>query len=663
MITRSLRARARLLWIGVALLSVAWGKPPPEWARPSLVEELADFARGSAAVRLLDVGDVRYIAEDRVRRTYRGVVRMKSEAGRASVRCAYGYNADTERIVAARAWIVARDGKSATEVALREFTEAAAQAGRFFWPQQRVLGFTPGPRIEIGGALAWEFEIESQAGLFDLNWSFASDLPVLASILEITPPPGGKLEWRATSERVFPPVAGAAPGALRWVQRRVAVVGGERPDGFFPAPFMVQARLMPTAGRSTWAGLAQLAAAVIEPRIVISPEVRARADAAVAGRSARWDRVRALAEFVQREITYLSITLDRDYLAGYRPHPPDEVLRNRFGDCKDKAALLVALLRAAGENADVMLVYAGNPGGVQPDWPAACFNHAIVAIAADASAPPHWPAVTGAEGGRSVLFDPTDPQTPLGALPLSVNGGYGLIASPQSTGLTPLPVGGAEQNRHDCTIDAVLAGDGTITATVAETTRGAPGVRLHAIREQLRQERFGTTLEARLKETMAFVRDLRWSDTWELDPAAWRLEFGFTAGQYARRTGGSLMLVSPQVIFTKARLAPWKTAQEGVVWFGSGLARKVVRLALPAGTTVEELPDDWSQTSAGASCSLRYRREEHVVICESEFRHEAGFLDQAAYEALRAVVQKMQDAERRPVLLRRGDAVPAPVAK
>src|SRR5207248_195802 len=51
----------------------------------------------------------------------------------------------------------------------------------------------------------------------------------------------------------------------------------------------------------------------------------------------------------------------------------------RFGDCKDKASLMIALLRAAGIRAELALVRTRRIGEVAPGTASvAIFNHAIV---------------------------------------------------------------------------------------------------------------------------------------------------------------------------------------------------------------------------------------------------------------------------------------------
>src|SRR5262249_48297002 len=56
-------------------------------------------------------------------------------------------------------------------------------------------------------------------------------------------------------------------------------------------------------------------------------------------------RVVAALEFVQSEIRYFSVALGE---SSHRPTPPPQVLKRRYGDCKDKSLLLMALLKELG---------------------------------------------------------------------------------------------------------------------------------------------------------------------------------------------------------------------------------------------------------------------------------------------------------------------------
>jgi hypothetical protein len=134
-------------------------------------------------------------------------------------------------------------------------------------------------------------------------------------------------------------------------------------------------------------------------------------------------RLLAALRFVQDEIRYLGIELGEH---SHQPHTPEVVLERRFGDCKDKARLLVALLRPLGIEANVALVNPGLGRGLDDRAPSPlAFNHAIVRARL---------------GGRTYWLDPTlsGQRGDLDAIPTL---GYerALVVAADTTGLTEIP--------------------------------------------------------------------------------------------------------------------------------------------------------------------------------------------------------------------------------
>ncbi|HTQ30720.1 MAG TPA: DUF3857 domain-containing protein, partial [Opitutaceae bacterium] len=108
----------------------------------------------------------------------------------------------------------------------------------------------------------------------------------------------------------------------------------------------------------------------------LSPALQERVEALTASLPTPEEKACALLQFVQDEIRYLAIELGQ---SSHKPSPPDEVLRQRFGDCKDKSLLLVTLLRSVGIEAHVALVNSNLTRrlcGLQPS--PLSFDHAIV---------------------------------------------------------------------------------------------------------------------------------------------------------------------------------------------------------------------------------------------------------------------------------------------
>lgn len=100
-----------------------------------------------------------------------------------------------------------------------------------------------------------------------------------------------------------------------------------------------------------------------------------------AGLDNRRDRLEALASHVKGMIRYEAVEIGD---GGYIPSPPTEVITRGWGDCKDKAKLLIELLAAVEIDASMVLIRSGHDGRVDPGFPTAvAFNHAIVAVPAE----------------------------------------------------------------------------------------------------------------------------------------------------------------------------------------------------------------------------------------------------------------------------------------
>ena len=84
----------------------------------------------------------------------------------------------------------------------------------------------------------------------------------------------------------------------------------------------------------------------------------------------------SMIHLVQDDIRYLGF---EGGISGYQPHAPATVFKQRYGDCKDKSLLLVALLRSEGVEANPLLVNTQLRSGVQDVLPSPhAFDHCIV---------------------------------------------------------------------------------------------------------------------------------------------------------------------------------------------------------------------------------------------------------------------------------------------
>ena len=97
-----------------------------------------------------------------------------------------------------------------------------------------------------------------------------------------------------------------------------------------------------------------------------------------ASAKSREETIRRLVDGLHRQVRYTGVEFGEAELV---PRPPAETLERGYGDCKDKATLLVGLLRAAGIPAHVALLATGPGPDADPDLPGIrWFDHAIVFV-------------------------------------------------------------------------------------------------------------------------------------------------------------------------------------------------------------------------------------------------------------------------------------------
>ena len=95
------------------------------------------------------------------------------------------------------------------------------------------------------------------------------------------------------------------------------------------------------------------------------------------------DYATRVVRFVQNDIRYLSLSLGAN---SHRPHAPEDVLKKRYGDCKDKSLLITALLAQRGIKSWPALVSSRHRYWLPTSLPSAAnFDHVINKIEVDGS--------------------------------------------------------------------------------------------------------------------------------------------------------------------------------------------------------------------------------------------------------------------------------------
>jgi hypothetical protein len=189
---------------------------------------------------------------------------------------------------------------------------------------------------------------------------------------------------------------------------------------------------------------------------------RDRPDEALAATAKRWagdaatpeEALARLYGEVAGRIRYVGLELG---LHSYKPERPAVTLARGYGDCKDKATLLIALARALGYDANLVLVRTRDQGVVEAE-PAsfAPFDHAIVYV----------PALNR-------FLDPTVDRNDPWTLPPSDQDAVAFVVGVDQAPrrIPPQP---ADHNRNEWTLELKLGADGAARGSAAWRTTGHP---------------------------------------------------------------------------------------------------------------------------------------------------------------------------------------------
>ena len=201
---------------------------------------------------------------------------------------------------------------------------------------------------------------------------------------------------------------------------------------------------------ASWNAIASSYAEFVDQRIA-SSDVRGLVKKVVGKRKRDRDEVIArLVDHLHEKVRYTGLEFGEGSIV---PTAPDVTLERKFGDCKDKATLLVAMLRESGIESHVALLNTGPGSDVDPGLPGmGRFDHAIV----------HVP------GSPELWIDATAKYARAGQLPAGDLGRLALIAAPSTTELVRTPDASSADSVRSETREVFLARRGG--ARIVETT-------------------------------------------------------------------------------------------------------------------------------------------------------------------------------------------------
>ncbi len=626
----------------------------PDWVKAAAAQTVPAYSPETNAVVLLDQTTFSVAPDGTATEHYRHVLKILRPQGREDATVIVPFDKDT-KLLSLHVWSIGPDGH---EYALKdkEIVERGYPGeGILYEDAQYMMAKAPGS--DPGGIVAYEYEQRVRPYLTEKTWFFQSDLPQLNQRFTLELPPGYAFSTLWTRHD---PIKAADLEHQRW--------GWEIKDTpaidlahvlLRPSAMALEGRMTihyglsgsPSSTQGTWRSIGEWYQTLSKDRLAATPEIAAKAKDLVGDKTDFYEKTAAIAEFLQTQVRYFAIEMG---VGGYQPHFAADIFRNRYGDCKDKATLLSAMLSSVGVHSALMMVD-HRRGVVDPNAPSIVGDHMIAAIELPNgyTSPKLHSVIATKTGRRYLIFDPTWEKTAFGQLEHNLQGGYGLLLEGSNSEIVALPILSPELNTIRRSASFQLQPDGSLKGTITE-------------------KRFGDVSETRrqlytaddAKEQTMFLDHMLEQDFTTFKVADFKVEnaatlnkdlttsFSISADQYAKAIG-PLLMVRPRVLGSEYLETDHKKRVVPIDLKETLQATDDYEITLPAGYVVDEVPDPVKLDVGFASYESSSHVKDNVLHYTRTYTVRQVTLPAEKYDDLQKLAQTIASDEQSRAVLKK----------
>jgi hypothetical protein len=642
-------APVRALWLGTALAFAPWpahaADDIPAWLRELSGVTLPAYPAKVNNVVLLNEEHSVMGANGRLTATTRTAVKILNQQG-GDVRFFDAYDTATGKVRDFRAWMLPPAGKI-KKYGKEEIVDAAC-AGNDVYNECRRRMVSGKRDAEPGAIFAYESVIEYESFANQLTFHFQDEMPVRLARFQVGVPAGWKIKSASFHGA---PKGMEAGGTFTWQMENLPAIEPEpaSPSLLSVVPW-VGVNLLGPGGKPplrSWMEAAKVLADLNEGQAEVDAAIAAKARSLVEGAATEMDKIRAIGRFTQ-QVNYVSIQTNIAKGGGYHPHAAAQVFQKLYGDCKDKANLTRAMLKAVGITAYPVAIYSGDRTRVTEEWVSlGAFNHAISAIRVGPET--QAPAVLEhPKLGRLLFFDATDPYVNPGFLPDHEQSSLALVGASENGTLVRVPFARPAAAQHERTVEAVLAASGNLDGRFVDKRTGEAAANETGAYHAVNQADYQKRIER------AVGRGVPGATTSDVEVVDGREQFivrgHFTSDRFVQRPQPGMMIFKAGLLeYDEWRLVA-RTRKYPVVVNSDALS-DTVRVRLPAGYRVDELPDALKIDSPYGKYQATWTQEEGAIVFRRTLEIPAQTVPAGQYAELKSFLDSVSGSANLPVVL------------
>ena len=635
-------------------VSNALGSDVPTWMRQAAATNLPGYEKNVPAVVLHDEQQVTLDSQGRLVTVENFAVKLLNSEGRGYAVARAYYLVSSGKVRDIEGWLLRPDG-SVKVYDKKTILDVIADPDDVY-NEGRLKIIDASREVEAGYVFGYTVVSEDAPLFYQDNWSFQGRLPTIVSRYSLNLPQG----WKASSitfnaPEVKPQVSGTT---YTWEMRSLAGIPVEpmspavvnlapriavnfSPDGVTPGV---------NKAFADWLDVSRWATSLYDPQVIIDDNIAIKAREITASAKTELEKIQAIGTYVQN-LQYISIDIGVGHGNGYRPRPSNLVLGRGYGDCKDKANLMRALLKTLKIDAYPIAIFSGDPAFVREEWASPRqFNHCIIAVkVSDATTGPT--IITHAKLGRLLIFDATDPYTPVGDLPDDLQGSLALIIAGENGGLAKMPTAPPDADLLERNIDVNLNEFGALTGKIRERAFGQTSTQFRREMRELSVGDYKKAIEGWLSRGSTGAQLVNVVPKDRQAEAGFDLDVEFSAPRYGQLMQNRLLVFKPVIVGRRNGVSLTEPKRTNPVEIESGSMKETVTFNLPTGFAVDEVPDAVNLETSFGKYSTGYKAENGKLVFSRTLTLNRAVISPEKYASVKDFFAKMLDAEQSPVVL------------
>ena len=438
----------------------------------------------------------------------------------------YNVEYDTVQVLFSRVYLPSGNVIEVDDSYIKDIPLPAAD--KFFVQnvRERIINF---PELTAGAEVEVAYKVITHdppmEGQFEYKESFEHTDPILTKYFQITAPEKMEIYWKAKNGTI--PYSKSSLNGMAthiWVSNNIPYAVPE--PGMPPSPEVERALYVTTV--KDWKTWSRWYYGIAEPMMAADNQIKKTVAQLTHKKKTRDEKIREIFNYCSNQIRYVE-TAFSGRKGGYRPDSAAVTMRNKYGVCRDKAALMVTMLREAGISADIAMM---NPfWKIDGDIPVDQFNHVIVSV----SEP----------NGKREYIDPTIEKSN-NYLASSEQDRAVLVCSKQGENLDWTALEDAQRNLYEIRAESKLTNEGRYESKVVIGSRGFPDLILRNYLQSMSKEEQTNTFRQiiQLFSSTAVLDSFRSSDLTDLSKQV-KLHLQFHAQDYSVTAGKYVLFQMP----------------------------------------------------------------------------------------------------------------------